>query len=40
MYLAGHRVVAEILCFTSENSCISIKNLYLFFEGGLLCVEN
>jgi hypothetical protein len=50
MYHARHRAVAEILCFASENSCISINNLYLFYEarpsktgrgeGGLLCVRN
>ena len=32
MYRARHRTVAEILCFASENSCISINNLYLFYE--------
>jgi len=32
MYRVGNRAVAEILCFTSENSCISINNLSLFFE--------
>ena len=32
MYCVGNRAVAEILCLASENSCISINNLYLFYE--------
>jgi hypothetical protein len=32
MYHARHRVAVRILYFASENSCISINNLYLFFE--------
>jgi hypothetical protein len=35
-----YEAVVETFCFTVKIFCISINNLNLIFEGGLLCVEN
>ena len=40
MYYVRHRVVIGTLCFAVKKFCISINNIFLFFKGGLLCVEN
>ena len=32
MYHARHRAAARVLCFAVKIFCISINNLYLFFE--------
>ncbi len=37
MYYARHRIVMGTLCLAVKKFCISINNIYLIFEGGLLC---
>jgi hypothetical protein len=39
MYHARCKVAMRILYFASEYFYISINNLQLFYEGGLLCVK-